>query len=54
MMKYQSKAHQIATEQKMKLVAEMQQYPLSLEEMDKVLEEHFETHGKANPNKKKN
>ena len=34
-------------------VAEMMKSPLSSEEMDKVIQEHFEAHGQVNPNKKK-
>ena len=51
-MKYQSKAHQQASEAKMKQIAEWQKSPQSSEEMDKVIQEHYEAHGQVNPNKK--
>jgi hypothetical protein len=50
--KYLSKAHQEVTEAKMETIAEWQKSPMSLEEMDKMIQEHFDAHGQINPNKK--
>lgn len=58
-MKYHSKAHQEGTEQKMQeynqkeklAVAEMMKSPMSSEEMDRVIQEHYEAHSQVNPNK---
>lgn len=52
-MEYQSKAHQEVTEAKMKSIAEWQKSPMSSEERDKMIQEHYEAHGKINPNKEK-
>ncbi len=53
-MKYQSKAHQEATEQKMKSVAQYQKSPKNWDKIDKQIQEMFEDHGQINPNKKVN
>jgi hypothetical protein len=50
--KYLSKAHQETSEAKMKSIQEWQKSPLSSEEMDKVIQEHFDAHNQVNPNKK--
>lgn len=51
-MKYQSKAHQVASEIKMKSIQEWQDSPLSPEEVDKTIQQHFEDHNQVNPNRK--
>lgn len=51
-MKYFSKAHQEVSEAKMKSIQEWQNSPMSPEEMDKMIQEHFEDHNQINPNKK--
>lgn len=51
-MKYQSKAHQEASEAKMKSIQEWQKYPMTEEEMDMYVQMHFDDHGQVNPNKK--
>ena len=53
-MNYLSKAHQEASETKMKQIAEWQKSPMSSEEIDKQIQEQFEAHGQVNPNKKTN
>ena len=45
------KARQEVTEQKMKSIADWQKSPISSEQMDKILDEHFEDHTQVNPNK---
>lgn len=52
MKKYLSKAHQEASEAKMKSIAEWQKKPRNWEEIDKQIQEMFEDHGQINPNKK--
>ena len=54
MTKYLSKAHQEATEAKMKSIAEWQKKPRNWEEIDKQIQEMFDAHGQINPNKKVN
>ena len=51
-MKYQSKAHQEASETKMKSIAEWQKSPKNWDKIDKQIQEHFEDHNQVNPNKK--
>ncbi|MBW8325074.1 MAG: hypothetical protein K0M50_09960 [Prolixibacteraceae bacterium] len=34
-------------------VAEMMKLPMSSEEMDRVIQEHYDAHNQINPNKKK-
>lgn len=52
MTKYFSKAHQEDTEAKMKSIEEWRKHPMTEEEMDRVIQEHFDAHGQVNPNKK--
>lgn len=52
-MKYQRKTHQEASEAQMKSIQEWKKSPLSSEERTKYLDEHFEDHSQANPNKKR-
>ena len=52
MTKYLSKAHQEATEQKMKSVAQYQKSPKNWDKIDKQIQEHFEDHNQVNPNKR--
>jgi hypothetical protein len=54
MTKYLSKAHQEVTEAKMKSIEEWRKHPLTQEEMDKIVQEHFDAHRQINPNKKVN
>jgi hypothetical protein len=50
--KYFSKAHQEATEVKMKSIEEWRKNPMSSEEKDRMIQEHFDAHGQINPNKR--
>ena len=52
MTKYHSKAHQEVTEAKMKSIEEWRKHPMTEEEMDRIVQEHFDAHGQINPNKK--
>ncbi len=52
-MNYQSKSHQEASETKMRSIQDWKKSPLSSEEMEKVIQQHFEEHGQVNPNKRK-
>jgi hypothetical protein len=36
----------------MKSIEEWSKHPMTEEEMDKVIQEHFDAHGQVNPNKK--
>lgn len=49
--KYFSKAHQEATEAKMKSIEEWRKHPMTEEEKDRMIQEHFDAHGQKNPNK---
>lgn len=51
-MEYQSKQHKKSVEAKMKSIQEWQKSPLTPEERQRFLDEHFEAHNQVNPNKK--
>ncbi len=53
-MEYLSKAHQEATEAKMKTIQESKKSPKNWDQIERQIQEHFEDHGQINPNNKIN
>ena len=51
---YQSQKHKEVTEAKKRSIQEWQKSPLSPEELDSLIEDHFQAHNQINPNKKSN
>lgn len=49
---YQSQKHKEITEAKKRSIQEWQKSPHSPEELDSLIEDHFQAHNQINPNKK--